>query len=101
MELTILLEAFVGEDTITCEERDRITLRIAEKHGFIRYSLSTFAVYGRSKWAVLERVVCRKESTSLSKKYDESYITLTKIAQAYSKDSQDMWFRFGREVEMR
>ena len=29
-----LLEALVAEDVISCEERDRIILRIAEKHGF-------------------------------------------------------------------
>ena len=38
-----LLEALVAEDVITCEERDRIILRIAEKHGFTGYSLSTLA----------------------------------------------------------
>ena len=36
-----LLEALVAEDVISCEERDRIILRIAEKHGFTGYSLST------------------------------------------------------------
>ena len=54
-----LLEALVAENVITCEERDRIILRIAEKHGFTGYSLSTLAGYGRGKSEVLERAAHR------------------------------------------
>ena len=54
-----LLEALVAENAITCEERDRIILRIAEKHGFTGYSLSTLAGYGRGKSEVLERAAHR------------------------------------------
>lgn len=62
-----LLEAVVAEDVITCEERDRIILRIAEKHGFTGYSLSTLAGYGRSKREVMERAARRKASAPRSK----------------------------------
>ncbi len=68
-----LLEAVVAEDVITCEERNRIILRIAEKHGFTGYSLSTLAGYGRSKREVLERAAHRKTSMSQSNSLDESY----------------------------
>lgn len=81
-----LLEAVVAEDVITCEERDRIILRIAEKHGFTGYSLSTLAGYGRSKREVMERAAHRKTSAPRSKESDESYVSLTKIAQAHSED---------------
>ena len=53
------VDAVFVEDVITCEERDRIILRIAEKHGFTGYSLSTLAGYGRGKSEVLERAAHR------------------------------------------
>lgn len=82
-----LLESLVATDTITCEERDRIILRLAKKHGFPEYTLSTFAGYGRSKSEVLERAARRKASMSLSNELDESYISLTQMAQAHSVSS--------------
>jgi hypothetical protein len=95
-----LLEALVAEDVITYEERDRIILRIAEKHGFIGYSLSSLAGYGRSKGEVLERAAHRKTFASQSK--DESYVFLTKIAPAHSEDSPgyviQSWFRSGNTL---
>lgn len=97
-----LLEALVAEDVIACEERDRIILRIAEKHGFTGYSLSTLAGYGRSKNEVLERTARRKASMSQSNELDESYISLTKIAQAHSDDSPgyviQSWLRSGNTL---
>lgn len=94
-----LLEALVAEDVISCEERDRIILRIAEKHGFTGYSLSTLAGYGRSKSEVMERAARRKASAPRSKEQDESYVSLTKIAQAHSEDSPgyviQSWLRSG------
>lgn len=97
-----LLEALVAEDVITCEERDRIILRIAEKHGFTGYSLSTLAGYGRSKNEVLERTARRKASMSQSNELDESYISLTKIAQTHSDDSPgyviQSWLRSGNTL---
>ena len=97
-----LLEALVAENIITCEERDRIILRIAEKHGFTGYSLSTVAGYGRSKSEVLERAARRKTSAPRSKEQDESYVSLTKIAQAHSEDSPghviQSWLRSGNTL---
>lgn len=97
-----LLEALVAEDVITCEERDRIILRIAEKHGFTGYSLSTLAGYGRSKSEVMERAARRKASAPRSKEPDESYVSLTKIAQAHSEDSPgyviQSWLRSGNTL---
>lgn len=97
-----LLEALVAENVITCEERDRIILRIAEKHGFTGYSLSTLAGYGRSKSEVMERAARRKASAPRSKEQDESYVSLTKIAQAHSEDSPgyviQSWLRSGNTL---
>ena len=97
-----LLEAVVAEDVITCEERDRIILRIAEKHGFTGYSLSTLAGYGRSKREVMERAAHRKTSAPRSKEPDESYVSLTKIAQAHSEDLPgyvtQSWLRSGNTL---
>lgn len=97
-----LLENLVATDTITCEERDRVILRLAKKHGFPEYTLSTFAGYGRSKRDVLERAARRKASMSQSNELDESYISLTKIAQAHSDDSPgyviQSWLRSGNTL---
>lgn len=82
-----LVEDLVAEDVFTCEERDKIIMGIAEKHGFPEYSLSTLAGYGRSKSEVLERAAHRIASVPRSKEPDESYISLTTIAQAHSGDS--------------
>ena len=99
-----LLEALVAENVITCEERDRIILRIAEKHGFTGYSLSTLAGYGRSKSEVMERAARRKASAPRSKEQDESYVSLTKIAQAHSEDSPgyviQSWLRSGNTLAL-
>lgn len=70
-----LLESLVATDTITCEERDRIILRLAKKHGFPEYTLSTFAGYGRSKSEVLERAARRKSSMLQNNELDENYIS--------------------------
>lgn len=97
-----LLEALVAEDVISCEERDRIILRIAEKHGFTGYSLSTLAGYGRSKREVMELATHRKTSAPWSIEQDESYVSLTKIAQTHSEDSPgyaiQSWLRSGNTL---
>ena len=102
VRMSNLLEAVVAEDVITCEERDRIILRIAEKHGFTGYSLSTLAGYGRSKREVMERAAHRKTSAPRSKEPDESYVSLTKIAQAHSEDLPgymiQSWLRSGNTL---
>ena len=50
-----LLEYLVATDNITCEERDRIMLRIARENNLTGYMLSGFAGYSRSKDDVLKR----------------------------------------------
>lgn len=72
-----LLEYLVAADNITCEERDRIILRIAKENDIAEYTLSALAGYGKSKSEVLESVARRKNSVSQDKKQDESYISLT------------------------
>lgn len=49
-----LLEYLVAADNITCEERDRIILRIAKENDIAEYTLSALAGYGKSKSEVLE-----------------------------------------------
>ena len=44
-----LLEYLVAADNITCEERDRIILRIAKENDIAEYTLSALAGYGKSK----------------------------------------------------
>ena len=78
-----LLEYLVAADNITCEERDRIILRIAKENDIAEYTLSALAGYGKSKSEVLESVARRKNSVSQDKKQDESYISLTEIARAH------------------
>lgn len=51
-----LLEYLVAADNITCEERDRIILRIAKENDIAEYTLSALAGYGKSKSEVLESV---------------------------------------------
>ena len=72
-----LLEYLVAVDNITCEERDRIILRIAKKNDIAEYTLSALAGYGKSKSEVLECVARRKNSVPQDKIQDESYISLT------------------------
>ena len=43
-----LLEYLVAADNITCEERDRIILRIAKENDIAEYTLSALAGYGKS-----------------------------------------------------
>lgn len=82
-----LLEYLVAVDNITCEEGDRIILRIAKENNIAEYTLSTLAGYGKSKREVLECVAQRKNLISQDKKQDESYISLTEIARAHSEDT--------------
>ena len=50
----LMLEHLVAEGNITCEERDRVILRIARENDIAEYMLSNLAGYGRSKQEVLE-----------------------------------------------
>ena len=80
-----LLEPLVAEDIITCEERDRIILRIAKDNEIDEYRLSVLAGYKRSKAEVLARVERRKQSKAQPKKQDDSCISLTELARNHSK----------------
>lgn len=97
-----LLEYLVATDNITCEERDRIMLRIARENNLAGYMLSDFAGYSRSKDDVLKRTTHRKMSVQQSKEQDESYILLTEIAQAHSEDASgyviQSWLRSGNTL---
>lgn len=83
----VMLEYLVVEDNLTCEERDRVILRIARENDIAEYMLSKLAGYGRSKQEVLKRAEWRKSSELQGKKQDESYISLTEIARAHSEDA--------------
>lgn len=97
-----LLEHLVAVDNITCEERDRIILRIAKENDIAEYTLSALAGYGKSKSEVLESVTWRKNSGLQDKKQDESYISLTEIARAHSEDAPgyviQSWLRSGNTL---
>ena len=97
-----LLEYPVAADNITCEERDRIILRIAKENDIAEYTLSALAGYGKSKSEVLESVARRKNSVSQDKKQDESCISLTEIARAHSEDAPgyviQSWLRNGNTL---
>ena len=97
-----LLEYLVATDNITCEERDRIMLRIAKENNLAGYMLYDFAGYSRSKDDVLKRTTHRKMSVQQSKEQDESYISLTEIAQAHSEDALgyviQSWLRSGNTL---
>ena len=82
-----LLEPLVAEDIITCEERDRIILRIAKDNEIDEYRLSVLAGYRRSKAEVLARMEQRKQSKPQHKKQDDSYISLTELARNHSKNT--------------
>ena len=62
-----LLEPLVAEDIITCEERDRIILRIAKDNEIDEYKLSVLAGYRRSKTEVLACMERRKQSKAQQK----------------------------------
>ena len=82
-----LLEPLIAEDIITCEERDRIILRIAKDNEIDEYRLSVLAGYKRSKAEVLTRMEQRKQSKSQPQKQDDSYISLTELARNHSKNT--------------
>ena len=63
----LMLEHLVAEGNITCEERDRVILRIARENDIAEYMLSNLAGYGRSKQEVLERAKRRKGLESQGK----------------------------------
>lgn len=97
-----LLEYLVAADSITCEERDRIMLRIAKENDLTGYLVLGFAGYGQSKDEVLKRTAHRNASVSQEKEQAESYISLTEIARAHSEDAPgyviQSWLRSGNTL---
>ena len=98
----VMLEYLVAEDNLTCEERDRVILRIARENDIAEYMLSNLAGYGRSKQEVLERAKRRKGLESQGKKQEEGYISLTEVARAHSEDAPgyviQSWLRSGNTL---
>lgn len=98
----LMLELLVAEGNITCEERDRVILRIARENDIAEYMLSNLAGYGRSKQEVLERAKRRKGLESQGKKQEEGYISLTEVARAHSEDAPgyviQSWLRSGNTL---
>lgn len=98
----LMLEHLVAEGNITCEERDRVILRIARENDIAEYMLSNLAGYGRSKQEVLERAKRRKGLESQGKKQEEGYISLTEVARAHSEDAPgyviQSWLRRGNTL---
>ena len=98
----LTLEHLVAEGNITCEERDRVILRIARENDIAEYMLSNLAGYGRSKQEVLERAKRRKGLESQGKKQEEGYISLTEVARAHSEDAPgyviQSWLRSGNTL---
>ena len=94
-----LLEDLIVKDVISCEERDRIMLRIAKENGLAEYMLHGFAGYGQSKDEVSKHIAHKKASAPQDKEQGESYTSLTKIARAHSEDAPgyviQSWLRSG------
>lgn len=67
-----LLKYLVAADNITCEERDRIMLRIAKENDLTGYLVLGFAGYGQSKDEVLKCAAQRNASVSQEKEQTES-----------------------------
>ena len=82
-----LLEYLVVTDNLTCDERNRIMLRIAKENNLAEYMLPGFADYGRIKDEVLECTAHRQVSMPQGKGQDKSYVSLTEIARAHSEDT--------------
>ena len=97
-----LLEHAVAENAITCEERDRIILRIANDNGIAEHKLPVLAGYNRSKDDVLERAARSKVPVPRCKEQDNSYISLTEIARTHSEDAPgyviQSWLRSGNTL---
>ena len=97
-----LLEHLVLEEMITCEERDKIILRIARENGVDEYTLHVLTGYKKSKDEVLKHAANRKASGPEYKGLDESYISLTEIARAHSEDAPGYviqnWLRSGNTL---
>ena len=81
-----LLNHLVAEDAISCDERDRIIQRIAKDNDLPEHSLSVLTGYEHSKNEVLEWVSRKDPAMVYPHRPNESYISMTEIARAHSRD---------------
>lgn len=97
-----LLEDLIVKDVISCEERDRIIQRIIVDQGIPDYKISILAGYQRSKDNVLKRASHKNLTTLQEQQPDDSYISLTDIVRAHSKDAPgyviQSWLRNGNTL---
>ncbi len=83
-----LLEYLVVAVNITCEERDRIMLRIAKENDLTEYLVLGFAGYGWSKDEVLKHAAHRNVSVSQEKE-QAVILLLPKLPEHTAKMRQD------------
>lgn len=97
-----LLEDLIVKDVISCEERDRIIQRIIMDQGVPDYKISILAGYQRSKDDVLKRASHKNLTALQEQQPDNSYISLTDIVRAHSKDTSgyviQSWLRNGNTL---
>jgi len=82
-----LLEQLVIENSISCDERDRIIQRIAKENDLEKVNLVTLVGYGQSREDVLRKFTHRTSLETLSPKHDDEYLSLTEIVRTHSADT--------------
>ena len=85
-----LLEYLVAADKMTCEERDRIILRIAKENDIAEYTLSALAGYGKSKSEVLESVARRRTRYHRTRSKMKVIFLLPRLLEHIVRMLQDM-----------
>lgn len=97
-----LLEQLVIENSISCDERDRIIQRIAKENDLEDVNLVTLADYGQSREDVLRKSIHRTSLELLSPEHDDEYLSLTEIVRAHSADAPgyiiQSWLRSGNTL---
>lgn len=97
-----LLEQLVIENSISCDERDRIIRRIAKDNDLDSADLVTLAGYGRSREDVLQKSAHKMSLEVLPPKHDDEYLSLTEIVRTHSADAPgyviQSWLRSGHTL---
>ncbi len=97
-----LLEQLVREDSISCDERDKIIQRIARDNDLASVDLVTLAGYGQSSEDVPQKSAHRTSHETLSPEHDNEYLSLTEIARVHSTDAPgyviQRWLRSGHTL---
>ena len=90
------------ENSISCDERDRIIQRIAKENALENVNLVTLVGYGQSREDVLRKSAHRTSLEILPPKHDDEYLSLTEIARAHSGDAPgyviQSWLRSGNTL---